>query len=90
MATAYILAKFFVFEKSNRRTESEVVRFTIVNIVALFFVWGTSVLLARVIFPALNFTWYADDIAHIIGVGVPAITSYFGHRYFTFHKVSGS
>ena len=40
--------------------------------------------LARLAFPAVGFDWLAEDIAHLIGVAIPAVTSYFGHRHFSF------
>jgi len=86
MITAYILARIFVFEASGRSISSEIKRFSIVNLFALFIVWGISVSLARIVFPAMSFTWHANDIAHIIGVIVPAITSFIGHSKFTFKK----
>lgn len=84
MVVAYVLARQFVFEKSETGTASESMRFALVNMAAIVIVWVTSVGLARFVFPAIGFTWYADDIAHAIGVALPAITSYFGHKYFTF------
>lgn len=84
MTTAYVLAKLFVFEASGRSARDEFLRFAIVNVVALVQVWLVSVGLARYLFPAVGFTWYADDIAHMIGVVIPAITSYLGHRHFSF------
>jgi len=86
MATAYILARVFVFQRSDRSIGSEFGRFTLVNLVALALVWAISVGLARFVFPALAFTWHADDIAHLIGVLAPAVSSYFGHRLFTFAR----
>ena len=86
MITAYILARIFVFEASGRSISSEIKRFSIVNLFALLIVWGISVSLARIVFPAMSFTWHANDIAHIIGVIVPAITSFIGHSKFTFKK----
>jgi len=86
MTTAYILARFFVFQRSDRSIGSEFRRFTLVNLVALVLVWVISVGLARFVFPALAFTWHADDIAHLIGVLAPAVSSYFGHRLYTFAR----
>lgn len=86
MTTAYLLARRFVFDASGRPVVSEVRRFVLVNIVALGFVWAISVGLARIVFPAIAFTWHADDIAHLIGVLAPAATSYFGHRFYTFAR----
>ena len=86
MATAYLLARRFVFDASGRSMASEVRRFVLVNLVALGFVWMISVGLARVVFPAIGMTWHADDIAHLIGVLAPAVTSYIGHRFYTFAR----
>lgn len=86
MATAYLLARRFVFDASGRSVASEVRRFVLVNLVALGFVWMISVGLARVVFPAIGMTWHADDIAHLIGVLAPAVTSYIGHRFYTFAR----
>ncbi len=86
MATAYLLARRFVFDASGRSIASEVRRFVLVNLVALGFVWVISVGLARVVFPAIGMTWHADDIAHLIGVLAPAVTSYVGHRFYTFAR----
>ncbi len=88
MTTAYILARLFVFEASEDGIGSEFARFAAVNVVALVVVWLVSVGLARVLFPMIGFTWYADDIAHAVGVTVPAITSFIGHKYFTFRKAN--
>jgi putative flippase GtrA len=84
MITAYVLARLFVFAASGRSVASEFGRFTITNAFALALVWIISVGLARLVFPATGFTWHANDVAHLIGVAAPAITSYFGHRAFTF------
>jgi putative flippase GtrA len=84
MATAYGLSRAFVFERSGRTMANEAVRFAIVNVAALAQVWVVSVGLARLVFPAVGFTWHAEDVAHLIGVVVPAVTSYFGHRHFSF------
>jgi putative flippase GtrA len=84
MSTAYILARLFVFEPSGRSAEGEYFRFAVVNVVALAQVWLVSMLLARVIFPWLDFTWHAETVAHVIGVATPVVTSYIAHQRFTF------
>jgi putative flippase GtrA len=89
MTTAYVLARHLVFEVSGRSVTAEFQRFAVVNLFALALVWGISVGLARHLFPALGLTWHGDDIAHVIGVLAPAVTSYFGHRFYTFGRVAG-
>lgn len=86
MAVAYGLARAFVFRASGRSVASEFRRFAIVNLVALAIVWLVSVSLARLLFPAIGFAWHPDDVAHVIGVLSPAITSYLGHRFYTFAR----
>ena len=89
MVTAYVLARRFVFGASDRSMASEFKRFAIVNVFALALVWGISVGLARIVFPMVGFTWHADDVAHLVGVLAPAVTSYFGHRLYTFSRAPG-
>lgn len=84
MVTAFILAKIFVFGKSSQSTSNEFTRFTLVNIVAVVQVWFISVGLAEYGFPAINFVFYPEEVAHLIGISVPVVTSYYGHKYFTF------
>lgn len=88
MIVAYNLFRIFVFGASGRSVASEAWRFTLVNLVSMALVWVISVGLARIIFPALAFTWFADDIAHLIGVLAPALTSWIGHKRYTFRTSS--
>jgi putative flippase GtrA len=84
MTTAYILNKLFVFSPSGRAVHDEYLRFTLVNLVALAQVWIVSVGLAFFILPMVGFTWHAETVSHIVGVMIPTIASYLGHRYFSF------
>jgi putative flippase GtrA len=88
MTTAYVLNKLFVFRSEDRQVASEYMRFALVNLVAVVQVWCVSVGLARLLFPAIGFTWHAETVAHIIGVASPVYTSYLGHKYFSFGKAS--
>lgn len=86
MITAYALSKHFVFENSGRPIKDELRDFTIVNIFAVIQVWLISIGLAEHLFPYLSFSFYPEEVAHLIGLGIPAVTSYFGHKYFSFRK----
>lgn len=86
MTVAYILNRQFVFERSGRSVGNEYTRFVLINIIALVQVWIVSVGLARIVFPAIEWTFYPEAIAHAVGVASPIITSYLGHRYFTYSK----
>jgi putative flippase GtrA len=84
MTAAYLLNKQFVFSAYGRGITSEYMRFTLVNLVALAQVWIVSVGLVRLIFPAIGFIWHDETVAHIIGLFVPVMTSYLGHKHFSF------
>jgi putative flippase GtrA len=86
MTTAYVLARYFVFERSGRAVHDEYIRFTLVNLVAIAQVWIVSVGLADYGFPWLGFTWHSYTVAHVIGVAVPIFTSYIGHKRFSFAR----
>jgi putative flippase GtrA len=84
MTCAYALSKVFVFAPSGRSAGGEYVRFTLVNLVAIAQVWIVSVGLARFVLPWVGFEWHAETVAHVIGVSVPVVTSYYGHKHFSF------
>lgn len=84
MTTAFLLARIFVFDAANGTVRGQYLRFAIVNAAAFVQVWFLSVGLARLVFPWLGFQWYSDTIAHMIGVASPIVTSYFGHKRFSF------
>ena len=86
MITAFLLSKHYVFEKSGRPFKDELRDFTIVNIFAVIQVWLISVGLAEHFFPYISFNFHPEEVAHLIGLGIPAVTSYFGHKYFSFRK----
>jgi putative flippase GtrA len=84
MATAYLLARIFVFDKSGLAVAIEFRRFATVNLVSLAIVWAVSVGLAFRVFPAVGFRWHAEDVAHLIGVLSPSFVAYFAHKHYTF------
>jgi putative flippase GtrA len=86
MTVAFWLGRQFVFRPSGRAVADEYLRFGLVNLVALAQVWIISVGLARLVFPAMGFTYHADTVAHVIGVIAPVFTSYLGHKHFSFRS----
>ena len=86
MAIAFTLFRTLVFARSGASLAAETYRFVIVNMIALTLVWIISVALADIVFPAIEFRWHAEDIAHFVGTCVPAISSYLGHSMYTFKK----
>jgi putative flippase GtrA len=88
MTTAFLLSRHFVFKASGRSWAEEYGRFAIVNAFAFAQVWLVSIGLARFVFPAIGFDWHAEDVAHLIGVASPIVTSYYAHKNFSFKVAS--
>jgi len=86
MLIAYLLQRIFVFEASGQHPARELFYFTLVNVVAIIQVWLISVGLAEYFFPYIGFTQFPEAIAHAIGISIPAVTSYYGHKYISFKK----
>jgi putative flippase GtrA len=84
MIVAFSLNKWFVFASSGRRLHSELVRFSIINCLSLAQTWLVSVGLVRLVFPALGFDFHPELIGHVIGLGLSSITSFAGHRLYSF------
>ncbi|MGF1446361.1 MAG: GtrA family protein [Pikeienuella sp.] len=84
MAVAYTSFRLFVFAPTGRSMRAEVTGFVLVNLWSLAQIWVVSVGLYRLAFPAFGWTWQAALIAHSIGVGTTAVTSFLGHKYLTF------
>lgn len=85
MVTAFMLFRSFVFQRGGH-WHAEFRRFAIVNAFAFCLVWITSIGLARLVFPALAFTWHAETVAHVIGVMTPVASSYYGHKRYSFRN----
>lgn len=84
MVTAFILARTFVFTESRTTLRRSVLLFSLVNLAAVAQTWLISMGLAMFALPALGVTRFVPEIAHAVGVMVPAFTSYLGHKYWSF------
>jgi len=89
MVTAYLLNRWLVFQPSGRTVRWEVFWFTVVNLLGVAQVWGISIGLGDYALPAVGIERWAHDIAHPIGVMVPAFTSFVGHKYLSFRTRRG-
>lgn len=90
MVTAFILAKFFVFQESSHSTFKSAVLFTAVNIFAFSQTWIVSIVLAYHILPALGVQEFNRDIASLVGITVPVFTSFLAHKYISFRQPASS
>jgi putative flippase GtrA len=86
MVVAFVLFQKFVFGDAGNGQFTQIFRFTLVNIVGLIVAVATSSILARVILPAIGWTFLPYTMAHLVGITAPTITSYFGHKFFTYRQ----
>jgi putative flippase GtrA len=90
MAVAFTLMRGHVFSSAAGTLGGQIVRFTLVNAVALIQTVVISVVLARWALPYLGVSSHIEAIAHFFGVAVPVGTSYLGHKFFTFRHSPGT
>lgn len=83
MVVAFVLMRGHVFDAGNGPILDQAVKFTTINALAVIQTLVISLLLASWLLH-----WLSDDdseaLAHLVGVLVPVVTSYFGHKYLTF------
>lgn len=85
MAIAFTLFSRYVFPASPRPLQEQIKYFILVNIAGIVQVWIVSMTLLYYVFPFVKFTGaLAEPIAHGLAIGVPTISSYFGHKFLTF------
>ena len=89
MATAFVLNRRFVFTDAGRPLHHQAGWFVAVNVAAVLQTLAVSLLLARWALPAIGWTWEPEAVAHAVGIAVPAVTSYFGHRHLSFAPERG-
>jgi putative flippase GtrA len=81
---AFFLYQHEVFGKGARPMWQEVGLFVFVTLAAVAQTLIVSVLLVDHLFPAIGWSWYGKEVAHVIGMGVPMFSSFLGHKYLTF------
>ncbi len=84
LTTAFLLNRAFVFDVVTGNWKHQYWRFFLVNLATLFQILVVSLFFARLVFPAIDFAWHAELIAHGIGLVSPIPTSYWAHKRFTF------
>lgn len=84
MLTAFVLNRAFVFANPETRLHHQALWFIAINLAALLQTLAVSLLFARWVFPAAGMNFHPETVAHAIGVAVPVVTSYVGHKRLTF------
>lgn len=84
MLVAFVLMRQYVFDAAGKDLGPQIVKFVLVNALAVLQTLLVSLLLARWALPALGMLQHAEAIAHAVGVAVPIATSYILHKRATF------
>src|SRR5262245_26691166 len=84
MVVAFILFQRMIFGNPDTPLRRRVIRFTQVNMLGLALATLVSATMLRLVFPALNWSFYPKELAQLIGVAAPTFSSYFLHRNYTY------
>ena len=84
MLVAFLLMRGNVFNASQGPLTPQVIKFAGVNLLAVLQTLAISLLLARWVLPSVGIEDQAEALGHLVGVLVPVVTSYFGHKLITF------
>jgi putative flippase GtrA len=84
MLVAFVLFQRMIFGNPGTPLRRRIVRFCQVNMLGLALAWTVSTLMARIVLPAMNWTFHPFEVAHFVGVAAPTFSSYFLHRFYTY------
>lgn len=85
MGCAFFLFKTYVFSR-YRNLRNSLFKFIIINCISLFQVWAVSYFMAYIFLPSLGISGFIYLISHLLGVFSTLITSYIGHKLWTFSR----
>lgn len=84
MVVAFILAKLFVFQKSQQALHRSILLFVLVNLVGMLQTWLVSMGCVFFVLPRLGMVRNVPEIAHFVGIMTTALTGYIGHKHWSF------
>lgn len=84
LVSGFVLMRRYVFAAASLGLRRQVVRYVAVNAVAFVQTLGISVLLVQWFGGRHGVDGGVEAFAHAVGLVVPVITSYVGHRWATF------
>ena len=84
MVVAFLLFGKLLFEGGKGTFSRKIIRFTQVNMVGAGIAWIVSIVMARFVLPQFGWTWQPLEVAHLVGIAAPVISSYLLHKHYTF------
>lgn len=86
MITAFFLFEQKVFGEHAESRQRSAGIFVLVNLLGLLQTWLIFSWLMRWFFPLLQWHFFPEHVARAIAIITPTLTSYIGHKYFTFRQ----
>jgi len=86
MITAFFLFEQRVFGEHAESRQRSAGIFVLVNMLGLLQTWLIFAWLMRWCFPWLQWHFYPEHIARAVAIITPTLTSYIGHKHFTFRQ----
>lgn len=84
LLSGFLLMRWFVFIGGGQSLVSQAGKYLLVNIFALFQTLLISTLFARLLLPEIGVVKNIEALAHLVGVLTPVLTSYIGHKRWSF------
>jgi putative flippase GtrA len=85
LTISFILSKWFAFRsRSWNRAGSEATRFLVVYALSCVVYWGVAMLCGRLVLSYGLAPQMAEMGGVLVGAGTMTLTSYLGHRFFTY------
>ncbi len=84
MLIGFILMRRYAFALSQRPVAQQAIAYIAVNLLGVAQTVAISSGLLHFVLPASGLPVSPEALAHVIGVAAPVVSSYFGHRWFTF------
>jgi putative flippase GtrA len=84
MVFAFFLFQKLIFGGNSGLRSRRVIRFVQVNLLGAGLAWAVSSVMARLVLPAIGWDFHPFEVAHLVGVAAPAVSSYFLHKHYTF------
>lgn len=82
--TGFLLFRLLVFPYSQKPIHDQAIAFLAVSAFGGIQTWLISLGLAEYALPAIAYPGPVESTAHAVGIGIPIITSFFGHKWLSF------
>lgn len=84
LLSGFLLMRLFVFDGVGKQLTPQVGKYVVVNLFALIQTLVISIMCVRWLLPLDRDVEQVEALAHLAGVLVPVVTSYFGHKFWSF------